>query len=374
MMHQNQALQFVKTNATLIALVVLTVALAVADPTFHTARNLSNVARQVTIVGIIGVGMTMVILIAGIDLSVGSVVGVAAVVVTLLMQYGLAAWIAVPVALGLVGGLIGLWNGFWIARYHIPPFIITLGMLTIARGIALTLSGGSSVPVVDPAFSSLGSAYIPPVPTLVILAIAAVLYVVTLLRSFADRGKSGGRGKLDGPSAGLVIAAAGFALAFYVFGRGDGLPVPVAIFVVIAAAAIFVLGHTRFGRRLYAIGGNEEAARLSGINIFQTKMIVYVIVSLLAALSGILLASRLNGASPNLGTMFELDAIAAVVIGGTSLAGGSGTIGGTIIGALIIGVLNNGMSLLGVSSFYQLIIKGLIISLAVWFDVLQKKK
>jgi D-xylose transport system permease protein len=373
-MHQNQVLQFVKTNATLIALLVLTVALAVADPTFHTARNLSNVARQVTIVGIIGVGMTMVILIAGIDLSVGSVVGVAAVVVTLLMQYGLPAWLAVPVALVLAGGLIGSWNGFWIAHYHIPPFIITLGMLTIGRGIALTLSGGSSVPVADPSFASLGGAYIPPVPTLVILAIAAALYVITLLRFFGDRKKSGGRGKFDRLSAGLVIAPAGFALAFYIFGQGDGLPVPVAIFVVIAAAAIFVLGHTRFGRRLYAIGGNEEAARLSGINIYQTKLIVYVIVSLLAALSGILLASRLNGASPNLGTMFELDAIAAVVIGGTSLAGGSGTIGGTIIGALIIGVLNNGMSLLGVSSFYQLIIKGLIISLAVWFDVLQKRK
>jgi D-xylose transport system permease protein len=371
---QNQALQFVKTNATLIALAALTVALALADPTFHTARNLSNVARQVTIVGIIGVGMTMVILIAGIDLSVGSVVGVAAVVVTLLMQIGMAAWIAVPLTLVLVGGLIGLWNGFWIARYRIPPFIITLGMLTIGRGVALTLSGGSSVPVADPSFANLGSDYIPPAPTLVILGVSVVLYVIRLARSLSASRKSGTSADADKLVAGLIIAAAGVALAVYVFGSGDGLPVPVAIFVVIAGAAIFVLGHTRFGRRLYALGGNEEAARLSGINILQTKMIVYVTVSLLAALSGILLASRLNGASPNLGTMFELDAIAAVVIGGTSLAGGSGTIGGTIIGALIIGVLNNGMSLLGVSSFYQLIIKGLIISLAVWFDVLQKKK
>lgn len=369
-MRQNQVLHFVKANATLIALVVLTAALAMADPTFSTARNLSNVARQVTVVGIIGVGMTMVILIAGIDLSVGSVVGIAAVVVTLLMQYGLGAWIAVPVTLVAVGGLIGLWNGFWIAHYRIPPFIITLGMLTIGRGVALTLSGGSSVPVTDPSFANLGSAYIPPVPTLVILAISAVLFVYKIVRDL----KSASHGNADRLAASIIIAVAGFALAVYVFGRGDGLPVPVAIFVVIATAAIFVLGQTRFGRRLYALGGNEEAARLSGINIYQTKMIVYVTVSLLAALSGILLASRLNGASPNLGTMFELDAIAAVVIGGTSLAGGSGTIGGTIIGALIIGVLNNGMSLLGVSSFYQLIIKGLIISLAVWFDVLQKRK
>jgi D-xylose transport system permease protein len=372
-MHRNGAIQFIKTNATLIALVVLTVALALIDPTFPTARNLSNVARQVTIVGIIGVGMTMVILIAGIDLSVGSVVGVAAVVVTLLMQYGLSTWLAVPVTLLIVGGLIGLWNGFWIAHYRIPPFIITLGMLTIGRGVALSLSGGSSVPVADPSFAALGSAYIPPGPTLVLLAIAALAGVTALVRAARDKSQANTTSQFEKGLPGAVVTAAGLLLAAYVFGSSDGLPVPVAIFVAIAGVAIFVLGHTRFGRRLYALGGNEEAARLSGINVYQTKMIVYVVVSVLSALSGILLASRLNGASPNLGTMFELDAIAAVVIGGTSLSGGSGTIGGTIVGALIIGVLNNGMSLLGVSSFYQLIIKGLIISLAVWFDVLQKK-
>jgi D-xylose transport system permease protein len=371
-MHRNQTLLFIRTNATLIALVALAVLLALIDPTFPTARNLSNVARQVTIVGIIGVGMTMVILIAGIDLSVGSVVGVAAVVVTLLMQYGLAAWLAVPVALVIVGGMIGLWNGFWIAHYRIPPFIITLGMLTIGRGVALSLSGGSSVPVADPSFAALGSAYIPPVPTLVLLAVAATIGAFRLIKSFREARKANGSLVTENVP-GIIAAVAGLLLAAYVFGTSDGMPVPVAIFVVIAGLAIFVLGHTRFGRRLYALGGNEEAARLSGINVYQTKMIVYVVVSLLSALSGILLASRLNGASPNLGNMFELDAIAAVVIGGTSLSGGSGTIGGTIIGALIIGVLNNGMSLLGVSSFYQLIIKGLIISLAVWFDVLQKR-
>src|SRR6201996_7532633 len=370
-MHGNPALRFIKANATLIALVVLTVALALVDPTFSTARNLSNVARQVTIVGIIAVGMTMVILIAGIDLLVGSVVGVAAVVVTLLMQHGLAAWLAVPLTLLIVGGFIGLWNGFWIAHYRIPPFIITLGMLTIGRGVALSLSNGSSIQVTDPAFAFLGSGYVPPMPTLVLLAFAALAGLGTLAKAWHDSRTSGIAFERDVP--GIVASAVGLLLAAYVFGSGDGLPVPVAIFVAIAGIAIFVLGHTRFGRRLYALGGNEEAARLSGINVYQTKMIVYVVVSVLSALSGILLASRLNGASPNLGTMFALDAIAAVVIGGTSLAGGSGTIGGTIIGALIIGVLNNGMSLLGVSSFYQLIIKGLIISLAVWFDVLQKK-
>src|SRR5579872_4098542 len=176
-MHRNQALVFIRTNATLIALVVLAVLLALIDPTFPTARNLSNVARQVTIVGIIGVGMTMVILIAGIDLSVGSVVGVAAVVVTLLMQYGIPAWLAVPLTLAVVGGAIGFWNGFWIAHYRIPPFIITLGMLTIGRGVALSLSGGSSIPVADRSFAALGSAYIPPLATLGLLAIAALVAI-----------------------------------------------------------------------------------------------------------------------------------------------------------------------------------------------------
>lgn len=371
----NAFLRFMKANATLMALVVLTIAMGLADDSFFTTRNLSNLARQVTIIGIIGIGMTMVILIGGIDLSVGSIVGVAAVVVTLLMQAGLNMWLAMPLTLLVVGVVVGVWNGFWIAHYKIPPFIITLGMLTIGRGVALTLTGGSSVPVSDPSFSIIGGGYIPPMATLVILAVAAALYAFSLFKSIGDAKKSaGGAAVTDKLLSSVVLAIVGFALAVYVFGQGDGLPVPVAIFVVIAGAAIFVLGGARFGRRLYALGGNEEAARLSGINIFRTKMLVYVTVSLLSALSGIILASRLNGASPNLGTMFELDAIAAVVIGGTSLAGGSGTIGGTIIGALIIGVLNNGMSLLGVPSFYQLIIKGFIIIVAVFFDVLHKKK
>src|SRR6201994_3013680 len=226
-MHRNQTLAFIRTNATLIALVVLAVLLAVIDPTFPTARNLSNVARQVTIVGIIGVGMTMVILIGGIGLWVGSVVGVAAVVVTLLMQYGLAAWLAVPATLVVVGGVIGLWNGFWIAHYRIPPFIITLGMLTIGRGLALSLSGGSSVPVADPSFAALGSAYIPPAPTLVLLALAAAIGVWRLVRRFRESGKANSVLEESVPS--IIVMAAGLLLAAYVFGTSDGMPVPVAI-------------------------------------------------------------------------------------------------------------------------------------------------
>lgn len=370
----SEFMQFIKTNATLIALVVLVVVLSIADDTFLTPRNLSNLARQVTIIGIVGVGMTMVILIGGIDLSVGSVVGLAAIVDTLLMQYGINVWLSILLTLVVVGGIIGLWNGFWITYYRIPPFIITLGMLTIARGLALVLSGGTSVPVTDSTFPSLGGAYIPPTATGIILALVLGLFVYSQFSAIQQNRKFGGAVQWGQVLSSSIVTLVGLILAFYVFVLYRGLPVPVAIFGVIALCGMFVLNNTRLGRRLYAIGGNEDAARLSGINVVQTKLIVYTTISVLASLSGILLASRLNGASPNLGEMFELDAIAAVVIGGTSLSGGSGTIGGTVIGALIIGVLNNGMSLLGVSTFYQLIIKGLIIIVAVWFDVLQKRR
>jgi D-xylose transport system permease protein len=370
----NHLINFIKDNASLIALIVLVVGLSFADDAFFTARNLSNLSRQVTIIGIIAVGMTMVILTAGIDLSVGSVVGLSAVVCTLLMQAGFPTFLAVPATLLIVGVGIGSWNGFWIAKFNIPPFIITLGMLTIGRGLALTLTNGSSVPVTSKVFPLIGGAYIPPMISSFLLIACAALAVFSIFRDIQQSRAHGL--EVNKPellvNGGIMIA--GFALAFYVFTSYKGIPVPVAIFAVIAFLGIYTLNSTRFGRRLYALGGNEDAARLSGINTVRTKMVVYTVISVLAALAGIILASRLNGASPNLGIMFELDAIAAVVIGGTSLAGGSGKVSGTIIGALLIGVLNNGMSLLGVVTFYQLIIKGLIIILAVWFDVMQKKK
>ena len=366
-------LKFLKDNGTLVALVVLVIIFSFWDESFFTPRNLTNLARQTTIVGIIAVGMTLVIIINGIDLSVGSIVGLAAIVVTLLMQSGVNIWAAILITLFLTGFLIGIWNGFWIAHYNIPPFIITLGMMTIARGVALTLSGGGSVPVTDTTFAEIGGGFFSvTVSTVVVLVILGFLFF-SQYRDLKQKQQYGVEIKRQELITATVVTLLAGGITLYAF-TYRGLPYPVAIFAVIVFFGTFVLQNTKFGRRIYAMGGNEEAARLSGISIYRMKLAIYCIITTLSALAGILLASRLNGASPNLGNMFELDAISAVIIGGTSFSGGVGTIVGTVIGAFIISVLNNGMSLLEVPTFYQLIIKGLIIILAVWFDVLSKKK
>ena len=366
--------KFLKENATLIALVVLAVILGFMDETFFTPRNLSNVVRQVTIVGIIAVGMTLVILIEGIDLSVGSVAGLAAIVITMLMQSGINVWISIILTLLSAGVIIGLWNGFWIAHFKIPAFIITLGMYTIARGLALILCDGGSIPVTDTIFPEIGGETIPRFASAVILSLIFLFMIFTIYSDIKQKQKYKIVTNKKEISSQIGIGIGVIILSFYAFVQYKGIPIPVIIMAAVSATGIFMLKNTRIGRRIYAIGGNEEAARLSGINVKKTKLIVYVLVSVLSALAGIILASRLNGASPNLGTSFELDAIAAVVIGGTSLSGGRGSIGGTIIGAFIIGELNNGMSLLGVSSFLQLGIKGFIIIFAVWFDIMSKNK
>ncbi len=366
-------LKFLKDNGTLVALVVLMIIFSFWDDAFFTPRNLTNLARQTTIVGIIAVGMTLVIIINGIDLSVGSIVGLAAIVVTLLMQSGVNIWAAILITLFLTGFLIGIWNGFWIAHYNIPPFIITLGMMTIARGAALTLSGGGSVPVTDPTFAEIGGGFFSVTVSSVVVLIILGFLLFSQYRDLRQKKQYGVAVKQQESMATAIVTLLAGGITLYAFSY-RGLPYPVAIFAVIAFFGTFMLQSTKFGRRIYAMGGNEEAARLSGINIYRMKLAIYCIITTLSALAGVLLASRLNGASPNLGNMFELDAISAVIIGGTSFSGGVGTIIGTVIGAFIISVLNNGMSLLEVPTFYQLIIKGFIIILAVWFDVLSKKK
>jgi ribose transport system permease protein len=297
---------------TLIGLVVLSVVLWALTPHFLTVSNLLNVAEQTSINAIVAVGMTFVILSGGIDLSVGSIVALAGVVLGTALQAEQSLLLAVPLAL-LVGALCGMVNGTLVVRGGLPPFIVTLGMMSIARGAALVFTEGRPVSGFEPAFRAIATARI----------------------------------------------------AF--------VPAPVLITVFVYLAAHLVLTRTTFGRYVYAIGGNEEATRLSGVNITLHKTMIYAVSGLMSALAAVVLTARLNSAQPIAGMMYELDAIAATVIGGTSLMGGQGTLVGTLIGALIMGVLRNGLNLLGVSSFLQQIVIGAVIIGAVLVDTVLKR-
>lgn len=296
---------------TLAGLLVLSLVLWILTPHFLTVSNLLNVAQQTTIVAIIAVGMTFVIITAGIDLSVGSVLAVAGVVMATLLQKGLPPVLALLVGLG-TGLLGGVLNGLLITMGKLPPFIATLGMMSMARGAALVFTEGRPVSGFSDAFRW--------------IAVGEVLYI----------------------------------------------PVPVIVMLLVYALAHFVLTRTKLGRYTYAIGGNEEAAILSGVNVRLYKTLVYGLCGMLSGLAAIILTARLNSAQPIAGMMYELDAIAATVIGGTSLTGGEGTVIGTLIGALIIGVLRNGLNLLDISSFVQQIVIGAVIVVAVLLDMALK--
>lgn len=314
----------------LLALLVLVVVFSLLSPAFLTSSNLVILLKHVAINAVLAVGMTFVILTGGIDLSVGSVAGLAGMIAGGLIAEGLAiesfgvkvyfhAWLVIVVAL-LVGMAVGAVNGILVTRLRVAPFIATLGMLYVARGFALLRSGGATY---------------------------------ANLTGRPELGNSG-------------FAWLGSATFLYV-------PVVIWVVVLLAAVAAFVAARTPFGRQVYAIGGNERAAVLSGVRVHRVKVAVYVISGFCSALAGIIIASQLVAAHPATGETFELNAIAAVVLGGTSLFGGRGSIGGTIIGALVIGVLADGLVLLGVSEFWQIVIKGVVIVLAVVIDQFHQK-
>ncbi len=352
---------------------VMAVFAYLTDGTFLTARNLTNLSRQVAINGILAIGMTYVILIGGIDLSVGSVVALSGVVAGILqVNFGMALWTGGEAVLGagvsvaaavLTGTLCGLFNGILITRWRIAPFIITLGMMVIARGLALIFSNGAAISPLGDTFNSLGESYLPVSFSLALVIFAALAVVATWIRAKH-------RGISQSLALGLGLAFCG--IAFYSFNGYRGIPVPVLIFALLGFFGSFVLQRTRLGRYVLALGGNAEAAWLSGVPIRPITTGIYVTLGALAGLSGAILAARLNGALPTAGELFELDAIAAVVIGGTSLLGGIGTVRGSILGAFFMGALNNGMSLMNITEFYQKLIKGVIIILAVWFDTRRK--
>ncbi len=291
----------------LLVILIVGLALSVLTDTFLSVANFTNVARQISINGILAVGVTFVLLTAGVDLSLGSVVALSGVACATFAHPGDHS-VFVPIAVGLLtGAACGLVNGVLVTRGGVAPFIVTLGMMTIARGLALILSGGR--PVADMSNE--------------LTALAGDLF---------------------------------------------GIPIPVLCFAGVAAAAWFFLSNFRLGRHIYAVGGNENAARAAGVSVERVKLFAYTLCGLLTGLAAVVLAARITTGQPNAGQAYELDAIAAVVIGGTSLAGGVGTITGTLLGVLLIGVINNGLDLMGVSSYYQAVIKGVIIVGAVWLD------
>jgi D-xylose transport system permease protein len=362
-----------RTYRSVIALAGVMVVLAIlTQGTFLTPRNLTNLTRQVAINGILAIGMTYVILIGGIDLSVGSVVALAGVVAGLCqVNLGLAQWegssailgtgLSVLAAVG-VGLACGVFNGLLITRQRIAPFIITLGMMVIARGFALIMAKGAAIAPLGDNYNFLGQGYLSPNLSVTLVGLVGVAVMASILlkknRSATDFGS-------------VAAAAVATGIAMWTFHGYRGLPIPVVIFGVFGFAGILILQRMRLGRFVLAIGGNPEAAWLAGVPIRKISFGIYAALGALAGLSGAILSSRLNGALPTSGELFELDAIAAVVIGGTSLLGGVGTVRGSILGAFFIGALNNGMSLLDVSEFYQKVIKGVIIIVAVWFDMRQ---
>src|SRR3989440_1374741 len=336
-------------------------------------NNFSNLLQQMAVTGVLAVGMLMVIVAGQIDLSVGSVVGLAGGVAA--MAQDPAGLVGALGAAIVVGVIIGAVQGSLIAYANIPAFIVTLGGLLAWRGVILGLSKGATIPVRIPFFRELGVGKLPQ-GVGVIIAVVAIAAVVFLTVS---RNRARKRHGLTMPSVGatavrILVPSLLIALFIYWMNLGQGMPVPVLVLLAVAALGAFLTQNTTFGRYLYAIGGNPDAARLSGINIRRYILAAYCVLGLLVGVASLLHTARVGSASPDAGTYMELDAIAACVIGGTSLMGGRGTVSGAVVGALIMASLDNGMSLLNVENYTQYIVKGAVLVAAVGFDMLGRRK
>lgn len=316
--------------AALGSLFILIAVFSLTSSAFFTVNNGMTIALQVTSIALLGIGATCVIITGGIDLSVGSVLALAGVVAALCVkELGLPVPLAMFVGI-ITGSLCGLINGILVTQMRLPPFIATLGMMLIARGVALQITGARAVSGLGESFGVLGN--------------GSFMRVVN-------------------------IGDDGFPTVVF-----PGIPYPVILMVVIAVGVAFMLNRSVLGRHIYAVGSNQEAAKLSGVNVTRVVVFTYVLSGTLAGLTGCVLMSRLVTAQPNEGVMYELDAIASAVIGGTSLMGGVGTISGTAIGAFVIGILRNGLNMNGVSAFTQQIIIGLVILITVWIDQLRNRR
>ncbi|NPD65895.1 sugar ABC transporter permease [Lichenicola cladoniae] len=342
---------------------------------FLTTRNLSNLLRQMAITGMLASGMVFVIISGEIDLSVGSLLGLMGGVAAILdVTFHLPLAINIPLVM-VAGALVGAFNGFWVAYMRIPSFIVTLAGFLAFRGVLLGITGGVTIAPVSTALVSVSQSYLPDIAgyALGVLIFATLAY--TALRSRAKRAEYG----LTVPAlwidlAKLAVAAVVIVGFLAILDNYRGVPLPVLIVLVLLGLFTVMAQRTVFGRRIYAVGGNLEATRLSGVNVQLVKLSVFALMGAMAALAGIATTARLAAGSPSAGTSQELDAIAACIIGGTSMRGGVGTVFGALIGALIIATLDNGMSMMGVDTYWQMIVKGIILLLAVWLDVATSAK
>ncbi|WP_156286109.1 ABC transporter permease subunit [Oceanivirga salmonicida] len=303
-----------KKNKPFLGLILFAIIISIINPRFSSTINILNIFRQTSINAIIAVGMTLVILTGGIDLSVGSILALTGAICSLMIKNNVNILVVLVIVI-LLGGLLGCINGLIISKLNLQPFIITLVSMTVLRGLTLVITDGKPITIgnIKGIFEFLGNGY------------------------------------------------------FF------KIPFPVILMIIIFILMNYVLKYTRFGRYIYAIGGNEETAKLSGIDTAKFKTLAYVLSGIFATISGFIVTSRLASAQPTAGSGYELDAIAAVVLGGTSLSGGIGTISGTLVGALIIGILSNALNLLNVTAYYQMIIKGLVIFIAVVIDIKSNK-
>ncbi|MFF2446358.1 multiple monosaccharide ABC transporter permease [Neobacillus sp. NPDC058068] len=345
--------------------------------------NITNLILQNSYILVLAIGMVIIIILGHIDLSVGSIAAfVGAISGILIINHQMPVFLAVLISLA-IGGLIGAWQGFWVAYVKIPAFIVTLAGMLLFRGLTMLVLKGQSVAPYPKSFQDISSGFIPDIfgngslhlLTIVIGIIFSAIFIINEVR----HRKTQLNYHFEVSSIGLFVGKLIFMIALiniftYVLATYEGIPTILVILFALVVIYSFVMKKTVIGRHVYAIGGNNKAASLSGIKTKKVTLLAFVNMGVLAALSGLIFAARLNAATPKAGNLFELDAIAACFIGGASAYGGIGTVGGAIVGGLVMGVMNNGMSILGLGIDWQQAIKGLVLLLAVAFDIYNKNK
>ncbi|GMA51380.1 xylose ABC transporter permease [Alicyclobacillus contaminans] len=348
---------------------------ATTNGIFLTPRNLSNLFEQSAETAILAVGAVLVIVAAQIDLSVGSLAGLTGGVATICQVWlKMNAVESIVIAL-VLGVLLGLFQGWWVAYQNVPAFIVTLGGMLVFRGIVIGLTNGQSISPLRDGYVAIGESYVPPMVGIVLAVLAILGYAYFLIRRRQTRRNFGFAVRPIASDVVLfIVIAVVIGVFVYVMNAYQGIPIPIFIVLLLALLFSFIAAKTRFGRSIYAIGGNLEAARMSGIPIRGRILSVFALSGLMAAICGIVLTARLDAGTVDAGTNFELNAIAACVIGGTSLMGGVGSVTGAVIGAMVMGSIDDGMSLMNAAPFWQYVVKGLILIVAVWIDIQSKRR